>query len=210
MKTNWILGTAILTMIVAGTGLQAQSGRSDDKDSITVTGCLQSSDRAAVGTSGTDASRPADTGRAASGDAAGRSFMLINARIGNAPGGGSGVTSIAPPGSGTTESAARAGTTQPSSAITGAIGKNGEPDESATRTFALTGNYPELPRHAGQEVEISGRLVPSSASAGSGSTSSTATGSTASTSSANAGRPGSTQMLEVQTLRMIASACAAR
>lgn len=210
MKTNWLLGTAMLTMIVAGTGLQAQSGKSDDKDSITVTGCLQSSDRAAVGTSGSDTSRSADTGRTASGDTAGRSFMLVNARIGSAPGGGSGVTSIAPNGSGTTEPAARAGTTQPSSAITGAVDKNGEPDESATRTFALTGNYPELPRHAGQEVQISGRLVSSNAAAGSGSTSSTSTGSTASTSSTNAGRPGGAQMLEVQTLRMIASACAAR
>jgi len=210
MKTNWMFGTAMMTMIVAGTGLQAQSGKTNDKESITVTGCLQPSDRAAVGTSGSDASRSADSGRTASGDAAGRSFMLVNARVGNAPGGGSAVTSIAPPGSGTTESAARAGTTQPSAAITGATSKNGEPDESATRTFALTGNYPELPRHAGQEVEISGRLVSSGAAAGTAGASSASTGSTASNSSANAARPGSAQTLEVQTLRMIASVCAGR
>jgi hypothetical protein len=129
--------------------------------------------------------------------------MLVNARVGNAPGGGSGVTTVAPAGSGTNDSAVRAGNTPPSPAIAGAVDKNG----NSTRTagmYMLRGDNPELPRHAGQEVELSGRLIADSAATG-------ATG--AATASAGAGSASATAnmpQLEVRTIRMISSVCAAR
>src|SRR4051812_21513558 len=134
MKTQWIVGTAAL-LATAAVGLQAQSsnGRGDQQSTITVTGCLQpDTDRGAVGPSGSSAGRPAAGAAAGSPNASNGPFVLVNARVGSAPGGGSAVTSIAPPGSGTNESAARAGSAQPSPAISGAIDKNGDSDKSAT------------------------------------------------------------------------------
>jgi hypothetical protein len=202
-----------------GAGLHAQSTTSSkDESSVMVTGCLQpgTADRGAVGTSGTSTGTPsADAARSSS--TAGSGFVLVNAKSGGAPGGGSGVTSVAPPGSGTTPSAARAGSTQPSPGLIGAVDSNGEPNHSASATYRLRGDNPELPRHVGQEVEISGRLIPASgaasASGSSASSSSTTTSSatgTAGTSGTSAsGAYGSAQEIEVQSIRMIASVCAA-
>jgi hypothetical protein len=219
MQTRSILGTAVLTSLVtAGAALSAQSANTDrnqQQSTITVTGCLQPSgpDGSAVGTSGSAASRSASG--TSSGAAVGNGpFVLVNARVGNAPGGGSGVSSIAPPGSGTNESAARAGSTPPSPALSGAINKNGEPDKSDEGSYMLRGNNPELPRHVGQEVEISGRPIASSAAAGGRPAS--GSGSSATSTPPNAGRASASgatvpmHEIEVQTIRMIASVCAAR
>jgi hypothetical protein len=197
---------------VAGAGLQAQNtGSTQDRQStITVTGCLQPAGGAggqAVGTSGSNSGSSTQAGAA---DSKGP-FMLVNARRGSAPGGGSGVTSVAPPGSGTTESAARAGSTPPSPALSGAIDKNGNPDRSDHMSFALRGDNPELPRHVGQEVEISGRVVSAGASGSSASSaaaSSTSGGATTASGRDSASSTG-VQAIEVQTIRMIASVCAA-
>jgi len=99
------------------------------------------------------------------------------------------------------------------------VDKNGEPDKSAAKMFAVRSSNPELARHVGQEVELSGRLIPSSAagsggsSAGAGSrngSTTTSTSSTAASGTSGAADNGSMQNLEVQTIRMIASVCAAR
>jgi len=111
------------------------------------------------------------------------------------------VTSVAPPGSGTSDSAARAGSTAPSPALSGAIDKNGDPTDAA-KTFMLTSNLTELPRHVGQEVEVSGSLVaPASGSS---------TGAATTSGSASASRGGAMPQIEVKSIRMIASVCAAR
>jgi hypothetical protein len=187
MKTTCALVTAVLTMALAGAaGLHAQNtstSNSEQPSSITVTGCLQPAgvDRA-VGTSGSTSA--ADTAKGP--------FMLVSARVGHAPGGTSGVTSVAPPGSGTTDSAARAGATPPSAAISGSVDKNGEPTTPAAM-FALKSDNPELSRHVGQEVELSGRVIAREAAASNG------------TAEAASGM----QELDVQTIRMVASVCAA-
>ena len=214
-STTYIAGTLMAaTVIVTGASLHAQnsSSKSDDSSNITVTGCLQAagSDRSAVGTSG---SATSGTAAARSGSTAGdnQSFMLVNARVGGAPGGGSGVTSVAPPGSGTTESAARAGSTAPSPALSGATDRNGNSTASGAM-YVLRSENPELPRHVGQEVEVSGRLI-TGASTPSASTPSSAAGTpntASSSSSASNGSADRTPQLDVRTIRMIASVCAAR
>jgi len=187
-------------LVAATVGLGAQSrdtkdATKDETKDVTLTGCLQANaDRAAVGTSGSGApARSADGGTAASANAGRGPFLLVNAKVGGAPGCGSGVTSVAPPGSGATEQSVRAGTGSPSPALIGATGKNGDFDKSASGRYLLRSELPELARHVGQEVEVSGKL--------------TASSSPASASSA-AAQPGSpTQELDVKTIRMIASAC---
>lgn len=202
MKTNTshVARTIVaITVIATGAGLHAQNSTTtkQDESNITVTGCLQpaGSDRTAVGTSGT---RGSDT-RAGANAGDSKAFMLVNARVGAAPGGGSGVTSVAPAGSGTTESAVRAGSVPPSPAITGATDTNGNATP-AGGMYALTGDNPELPRHAGQEVEISGRLI----AANTAPSSATSAGNTPQATTDRA------PQLEVRTIRMIASVCAAR
>jgi len=182
---------------------------------MTLTGCLQSAEGNG-GTVGTAGRTPSGSG----------DLILANARMGAAPGGGSAVTSPAPPGSGTNESAVRAGSTQPSPAIAGGGDKNGDADKSASNMYALRSNLAELPRHVGQEVEVSGRLIPSGgasrgatgSSNGSGATGSSTTSTSSGSSTASSGSsaaPGATigttgmQQFEVQTVRMIASVCAA-
>jgi hypothetical protein len=200
MKTKWTLGIAAITIGLSAAGLYAQSSDSrKEPSSITVTGCLQSAGAAtgAVGTSGTTGSASAQASKGP--------FMLVNARVGNAPGGGSGVTSVAPPGSGTNQSAVRAGSTSPSPALSGAIDKNGEPTK-AGEMFALRGDMTELPHHVNQEVEISGRLNPSGTAA-SGSSSATTSSARSASGTAGAAAGSGMQELEVQTLRMIASSC---
>ena len=221
MQTRSILGTAVLTSLVtAGATLSAQNANTDrnqQQSTITVTGCLQPSgpDGSAVGTSGSRSSR-SGSGTSSGAAASNGPFVLVNARVGNAPGGGSGVSSIAPPGSGTNESAARAGSSPPSPALTGAINKNGEPDKSDEGSYVLRGNNPELPRHVGQEVEISGRPIASSAATGGRPASGSGSSSSSTSTSPNAGRASASgttvpmHEIEVQTIRMIASVCAAR
>jgi hypothetical protein len=218
MQTRSILGTAVLTSLVtAGAALSAQSANTDrnqQQSTITVTGCLQPSgpEGSAVGTSGSRSGGGTSSGAAANNG----SFVLVNARVGHAPGGGSGVSSIAPPGTGTNESAARAGSSPPSPALTGAINKNGEPDKSDEGSYVLRGNNPELPRHVGQEVEISGRPIASSAATAGRPASGSGSSNSATSTSPNAGRAsagGTTapmHEIDVQTIRMIASVCAAR
>jgi hypothetical protein len=207
MRSNWFLGAGLLAMAAAGAGLQAQgtsTTTADAQSTVTVTGCLQAGGPGgtAVGTSGSTTASPSASGSAAA-DSKGP-FMLVNARRGNAPGGGSGVTSAAPAGSGTQDSAVRAGSTPPSPALSGAVDNNGEPDNSDSQRYALRGDNPELPRHVGQEVEISGKLIPASASSGS------SAGSSNDPARANAADSASVQQLDVQTIRMIASVCAAK
>ncbi len=206
---------ATLIVIAGAAAANAQSGSTSREDqSITVTGCLQpaGSDRTPVGTSGSAAGSSAAATRTDSSrtnDSDGGSFMLVNARVGAAPGGGSAVTTVAPAGSGTTESAVRAGSAPPSPTLSGGTDRNGNASPGGAM-YALRGDNPELTRHVGQEVEISGRLAasansaPSTAGASATSGNSTATGSTPSTSADRV------PQLEVRTLRMIASVCAAR
>jgi len=226
MKATWTLGTALLSVVVAAAGIQAQGTKSDNdqKESITLTGCLQggSERAAAVGTSGSGSARTNDSARSGSADSGSGTLILANARVGGAPGGVSAVTSVAPPGSGTTESAARAGTTAPTPALTGAIDKNGNIDKAAPQTYLLRSTEnPELPCHIGQEVEFSGRLI--TGSAATGSSSSSATGSSSSgASGASAGASGngsgsgasangaSLPTLDVKTVRMVSSVCVTR
>lgn len=202
---------AATLVIASAAAVQAQSGSPSREDqSITVTGCLQpaAADRATVGTSGSSAATPSsDASRTNSADS--RSFMLVNARVGAAPGGGSGVTTVAPAGSGTTESAVRAGSMPPSPAISGATDKNGN-STGAGAMYALRGDNPELPRHVGQEVEISGRLIAAANTVPSTAGASAASGNTASTGSTASASADRVPQLEVRTLRMIASVCAAR
>lgn len=201
-----------ITVISTGAGLHAQSnaGREDESD-IIVTGCLQpaGTDRAAVATSGSAAG--ANAGASSTGGAAAdsRAFMLVNARVGAAPGGGSGLTTVAPAGSGTTESAARAGSTPPSPAITGATDRNGN-STGSTATYALRGDSPDLPRHAGQEVEISGRLIPVTGATGAAGAQGSTASATSTSGSSTANAADRARQLEVRTIRMIASVCAAR
>jgi len=137
--------------------------------------------------------------------------MLVNAIVGGAPGGGSGVTSVAPPGSGTTESAARAGSSSPSAAIVGAVDKNGNADKSATGVYLIRTENPEVSRHVGQEVELSGRIVPAGTTAGANGAASSSAGTASTVGSTGAGTSTTApQTLEVRTVRMIASVCAAR
>ncbi len=206
MKMKSAVGTAAMVIVVgAGAGLYAQSSDAsrNQRTEVTVTGCLQSagSDRA-VGTAGSASTDPAAAERSKG------PFTLVNARVGNAPGGGSAVTSVAPPGSGTNESAVRAGDTSPSQALAGAIDKNGEPTRPGAM-YAVRGGTPEIPRHVGQEVEISGYLISPGGSAGAGRSSTSTSAPHAATASGTAA-DGSMPEIEVKTLRMIASACASR
>ncbi len=213
-KTTHMACTLLAAAVATSAGLQAQQNSSTptrDEQSITVTGCLQpaGSERGAVGTSGSTTSTASGAARTGSNTGDNQSFMLVNARVGSAPGGGSAVTSVAPAGSGTTESAVRAGSTAPSPAITGSTDRNGNTVGSGAM-YALRGDNPELPRHAGQEVEISGRLIASNSPSTTGS--SPSTGSTASNATGTSGSAATagTPQLEVKTIRMIASVCAAR
>lgn len=217
MKSTSKLGsTALAAVLAATTSLQAQntSTSRDDQSSITVTGCLQAggADRAAVGTSGSSTAAggtTAGTTAAGSTTAGSQPLMLVNARVGSAPGGGSGVTTVAPAGSGTNESAVRAGSTPPSPAISGGVDKDGN-SAPGGGTYVLRGDNPELPRHVGEEVEISGRLIAADAATGTaGAASATGTAGAAAGSGASAGSA-RMQQLEVRTIRMIASVCAAR
>src|SRR3954464_10866265 len=212
MKMKWIVGT-VASVVLAAAGLQAQNADSKDaqQSTITVTGCLQpGADRGAVGTSGSNA-RAAGQGTAGSASGATGPLMLVNAIVGGAPGGGSGVTSVAPPGSGTTESAARAGSSSPSPAIAGAIDKNGNADKSATGVYLIRTDNPEVSRHVGQEVELSGRIVPAGTTAGANGAASSSAGTASTVGSTGAGTSTTApQTLEVRTVRMIASVCAAR
>ena len=204
MKNTWKLHTAVLAaVVVSGVGIGAQSSSTDKNQpsTMTLTGCLQPAggNGGTVGTSGRNPSSSED-------------FILANAKVGAAPGGGSAVTSVAPAGSGTNESAARAGSTKPSAALSGGVDKNGDVDKSASGTYALHSKLAEMPRHVGQEVEVSGHLVTS----GTSSRSATGTSTPSTTTSASPNNAGATigtagmQQFEVQTIRMIASVCAAR
>jgi len=202
----WMSGAVLLVVGMGAPAIEAQSSstKGEQGSSITVTGCLQS-EPSAVGTSGSTAAASADRSRSATSGP----FRLINARVGGAPGGGSGVTSVAPPGSGTTEAAVQAGATASSPVISGAITKNGEPDKSATQVYRLRGSESELPHHVGQEVEISGYLA-APTTAGSSSSPGATTTPGARVNSTAGGNAAANQELEVRTIRMIASVCAAR
>lgn len=227
MKSRFLFGSALLTCaMTAAVGAQSQStpstspaGRTatdNDRDRITVSGCLQAMGAATIGTSGSGpgatagtagSTRSANTGTTATTGTAQR-FMLVNAFEGSTPGGGSAVTSPTPPGSGTNESAARAGATQPQP--TGL--------DNANKMYLLRGDLPDLGQHVGEQVQISGRRVasttPSTGAAGAGSG---ATGNDRVQPSRN-DRPtmsngASTQgaeEIEVTSLRMIASVCPTR
>ena len=228
MKGFSILGsTAIVCVLTAGVGAQAQAGtagqdnRATQQDRITVIGCLQPgvSGAGSVGTSGT-------TSPKSSGAAGG--FLLTNAFIGGAPGGGSGVNSPTPPGSGSTESAARVGATPPGPTTTPAAAGNRGGGTNPGSTYALRGDTTELTRHVGQQVEISGRISSrANASGGNGASASGAPANGASTapvtpsrndrpttSGGSADATGSatgssvTQTIEVTALRMVGTICA--
>lgn len=201
MRNEWMMTGALLALSASALlGAQAQTTTAEKDGRVTVTGCLTAESPAggAVGTSGS-AGATAGANRA---DASGNgTYRLINAKFGGAPGGGSGVTSIAPAGSGTNEQAVRTGNTPPSPALSGAIGTNGEPSGADSHTFTLRGDFPELPRHVGQEVEISGKMA---GTAGAASSTGTSTAD-----SQRAAGTSSTQAIEVTSIRMIASVCAA-
>lgn len=187
---------AVVSLVAAATAVQAQDKKSDDSSKVTLTGCLQGAGgNATVGTSG--ASRTGTNDRGAASDRG--PFMLVNAKVGGAPGGGSGVISAAPPGSGATEQSVRAGSGAPSAAIIGATDKNGKPDNSATGRYMLRSDSPELGRHVGQEVEISGNYVSASAT----------TANANANANANRTGAGASTEVDVKTVRMIASVCVA-
>lgn len=193
MTRNAILSGALLIGMGVSASAQQPTPRPtgamgiDDKR-LTVTGCLQTDEASGNGR-----------------------FLLVNAREGSSPGGGSAVTSPTPPGSGSTESAARAGATQP------------PPIEEnvANRLFVLHGQTQDLALHAGQQVEISGLRMSSSVdSAGATATSGTAGGADNSdrVKPSRNDRPTidtgahtqEAQELEVTSVRMVASVCAVR
>jgi hypothetical protein len=74
----------------------------------------------------------------------------------------------------------------------------------------LRDGNPELLRHVGQEVEISGRVVPSGTAAGA--TASTGSAPSPTASGHTAGMPASATAQEIEgpIIRMVASVCAAR
>lgn len=194
MNKTWITAAAAIGWMSLAAVPQAQSAKSapEEKDRVTLTGCLVSADSAARGTgAATVPSRGP--------------FVLANARVGAAPGGASGVTSAAPPGSGTSESAVKAGSTSPSAVSTGAIGSNGEPDNSDSGRYLLLGDQANLSHHVGQEVEISGRLA-SSATSSSRTRANRRAGTSGQAGSA-ANAAGASPEVQVTTVRMIASSC---
>jgi hypothetical protein len=220
MQRTWRLGTVTLTCVMAaGIGVYAQntaSSGTEQQRSITLTGCLRPNGSApgTVGTAGTASRGSTDASRASSTNESNATFVLANARVGASPGGGSAVSSPTPPGSGTTESAARAGSTAPSPAISGGAprGTGDSGSAAASSTYILRGTTPDLRLHVGQQVEVSGQVA-SSSSAATGATSGTANSSSSNGSANASGASGTTSMagaqeIEVRTVRMIASVCA--
>ena len=100
---------------------------------------------------------------------------------------------------------------QPSVVTAGAVDKNGNADKSATGVYLIRTENPEVSRHVGQEVELSGRIVPAGTTAGANGAASSSAGTASTVGSTGAGTSTTApQTLEVRTVRMIASVCAAR